>query len=395
MTQTPDQVPSDIERIADLVGQMFKILESRHEYSTSLRIEIPALEADWSSVERNVLTLGRRRRAIEAPLPPLPEPRGAAAAQNWLAQRRAQGARALGWVERLPAALALLRSLGAIEAFGRTYPLPDADEQRAEALRSQMRQAVFRQDLSSMDSLLLRIQASLIRDGQRRTDLTRIVDSRMAKVVPTLDALALRDATSVPELQRWQADARTSTAMLADALSRWDVVSAREAEAKLNALADEVPEIRKRIEGELSEAEAAATARELMHRDRTARLSELRNDLDARNLFWRSMRAGGAVIGVLGLVGALLGLGVVAVILALRLTTQWYGFVALSTPITLAVVGAGIGAIVGALRLRARRHTAAKESVSVGRQIESEARALADLHKRAESIRSTLGWFRI
>jgi hypothetical protein len=258
-----------------------------------------------------------------------------------------------------------------------------------------MRQAVFRQDLSSMDSLLLRIQASLIRDGQRRTDLTRIVDSRMAKVVPTLDALALRDATSVPELQRWQADARTSTAMLADALSRWDVVSAREAEAKLNALADEVPEIRKRIEGELSEAEAAATARELMHRDRTARLSELRNDLDARNLFWRSMRAGGAVIGVLGLVGALLGLGVVAVILALRLTTQWYGFVALSTPITLAVVGAGIGAIVGALRLRARRHTAAKESVSVGRQIESEARALADLHKRAESIRSTLGWFRI
>lgn len=397
MTQTPEQVsPSNIEVVAALVGQMFKSLESRREYMRSLRIEVPALESAWSSVARNVLTLVRRRQTVEAPLPPLPEPRGAAATQNWLEQRRAHGSRVKDWVERLPAALALLRSVEAIEAFGRCYPLPEIDEQRAENLRSQMRQAILRQDLSSMDSLLPLIQASLTRDGQRRTDLTRIVDSRMAEIVLVLEALALGDATSVPELQRWQADSRASAATLMDALSRWDVASAREAEAKLNALADKVPGIRKRIEGELSEAAAAAAARELTNRERTARQAELGSDLDVRNLFRRSMRAGGAVTVALIVVGALVGL-VVAVVFARNLTTllSWSGLVALATPITLATVGACAGAIRGMLSLRARRHAAAEESASLDRQLAVEAHTLADLHRRADSLRITLGWFQI
>jgi len=393
MTQTPDQSGSgDIERVAALIGQIFESLESQREYRRRLRSEIPSMESDWSSVERNVLTLGRRRRAIEAPLPPLPEPRGAAATKNWLEQRRAQGSRARGWVERLPATLALLRSLEAIEAFGRTYPLPDADEQRAEALRSQMREAILRQDLSSMDSLLLRIQESLTRDGQRRTDLIRIVDSRVAEVVTALEALALGDATGVPELQRWLAEVRTSAATLVGALSHWDVVSAREAEARLNALADKLPEIRKRIENELREATAIAKEEELKHRERLARRAELRKELDTGNLFWRSMRAGGKVIVILGVVGALLGIGVVALGFADNLTLRFLGIVA---PIIFAVIGTTVGALMGALRLRARRLAAAEESAAVDRQLASEARAFADLHKRADSIRSILECFRI
>ena len=397
MTQTPEQALSDIQLVAALVGQMFKSLESRREYMRSIRIEVPALESAWSSVARDVLTLGRRRRTIEAPLPPLPEPRGAAATQNWLEQRRAHGTRVKDWVERLPAALALLRSVEVIEAFGRYYPRPEIDERRAEDLRGQMRQAILRQDLSSMDSLLPLIQTSLTRDGQRRTDLTRIVDSRMAEIVPLLGALALGDATSVPELQRWQADSRASAATMMNALSLWDVVSAREAKAELNALADKVPEIRKRIEGELREAEAAAAARELTNRDRLARQTELASDLDVRNLFWRSMRTGGAVTMALGVVGALVGLSVVAVVFALNLATlrSLPGLVALAAPVILAVVGACVGAIVGMLRLRARRHAAADECALVDRQIAIDAHKLADLQRQAESLRITLGWFQI
>jgi len=393
MTRAPEVGLSDIGRVADLISQVFKSLESRREYMNGLRSEIPALESAWSSVERSLLTLGRRRRAIEAALPPLPEPRGGGATQNWVEQRRGQGSRAQGWVERLPATLALFRSFEALEAFGRRYPLPDADEESAEALRSQLREAILRQDLSSMDSLLLQIQASLISAGQRRTDLARIVDSRMAEVIPLLNLLALREATSLPELQRWQAETRAAAATMVDALSRWDVKSARGAESKLNALVDEVPEIRKRVEGELHEIASAAPVRELTHRERTSRLAELRNELDAGNLLWRAMRAAGMEIAVLAVVGAFLGLSVV---FALHLTTRSYGLLALSIPVIVAAaLGTGIGAIVGTRRLRGRRLAAAKEAASVDSQLANEARALAELHKRAEGIRSTLQWFRI
>jgi hypothetical protein len=389
MTQTPEQAaPSSIERIADPIGQAFKSLESRREYMRNLRIEIPALESAWSSVERNVLTLGRRRRAIEAPLTPLPEPRGATATQNWLEQRRAQGSRAKDWIERLPAALALLRSVEAVEGFGRTYLLPDADEQRAEALRGEMRQAIIRQDLSSMDALLSQIQASLIHDGQRRTDLTRIVGSRMAEALPVLEALALQDATSVPELQRWQADVRTSAAAILDALSRWDVLAARQAEARLNALADSVPEIRQRIFDELRLAEALISTGELAQRERTLRREELEGT--------SGFRHAAPVMAVLGVVGAFVGLGVIALaVFAPELTIRWFGSVALAMTTAFITLGAGTAAMVGARRLSTRRLSAAEAADSIDRELAKGARELADLKGRAETMRKALGWFRI
>jgi hypothetical protein len=275
------------------------------------------------------------------------------------------------------------------------YPLPDADQQRSEALRNQMREAILRQDLPSMDALLLQIQQSLIRDGQRRTDLTRIGESRMAEVMVALNSLAQGDGASVPELLRWQADTRLSAAAILDALSRWDVVSARKAEARLNALADEVSNIRKRVQGELRLAAAITTAREVTQRERTVRRAEMGKELDEGNLFWRSIRVGGSVIGVLGASGAFMGLTVIAVAFALKLTTPWDGSLGLATTIIFAALVTSIGAMVGTKRLRARRLATAKAAASLDSELGSEARALAELHRRMEAMQNILEWFRI
>jgi hypothetical protein len=370
-------------------------MESRHEYTKGLRHEIPALESTWSAVERNVLMLGRRRLASEAPLPPLPEPRGAAATQNWLDQRRAQGPRVRGWVERLPAALAILRSLDGIEAFGQKYWLPDADKQRGETLRSQMRQAILRQDLAVMDSLLRQIQATLTHDGQRRTDLVRIVHSRIAAVMSLLDAHAEAESTSVPEVHGWDVSARESAATLRDALTRWDVAAARAAEARLNALADMLPHIRARVEAELREAAAAVAARESKCRERAGHRAMLANELAAGDGMWRSIMAGRATIAALGSVGACVGLGLVAAAVAFDRTPPWYGLGPLATLILFAVIGAGVGTVAGTRGLHRRRRAVAKEAAALDRQLVTEANELKDLQTHAASLDRILTWFRL
>jgi hypothetical protein len=387
MTQTQDQPgPSDIERIVLVVGEMFKNIESRRDYGKTLHTELRALESCWSSVERNLLTMGRRRRAIEAPLPPLPEPRGAAATQNWLDQRRSSGTRAQDWVEGLPAALASLRSVEAIEAFGETYPAPVAEEKEVESLRDQMRSAILRQDMPSINSLQPRLQQCVTRDGQRRTDLTRIVESRMSIIVPALNAHVLADAGPVPELQRWQAETKTVTARMLDALSRWDVTSARESERDLNKLADAIPGIRTRIERELRELESAIAARQTAQDEREERRGKLKRELDAGNLLWRSIQASGQVTAALGIAGIAAGVTVDAV------DKAWLGMTPLA-PIALGIVGAAFGSVVGVRRLHARRLAVAAEAASVEKQLSNEGLVLADRKKHAEHLRGTLKWF--
>jgi uncharacterized membrane-anchored protein YhcB (DUF1043 family) len=388
MTEIRDQIgSSDIKHVAGLVGRIFECLESRREHTRNLRAEIPALESDWSAVERTVLSLGRRRTAIEAPLPPLPEPRGAAATKNWLEQRRVQGSRARDWAERLPAALAVLRSVNAFEAFGLSFPLPDADNRRTEVLRSQMREAILRQELPVMDSLLVQLQESLIRDGQRRTDLERIVASRAGEVASALQTLSQKDAAGVvPELQRWQTDAGDSVEMLIDALSLWDVSAARQVEARLNALADEVPKVRRRLEDDRRRTAAVAATLESACGELAAQRAKLQSELAADKLFRRSVLAAG---------GVLLGLTAVATSLTLDPAARWDGPLAMAMPIVLASVGAGIGVVVGNRRIRARHRAATEQTLSLDRQLASEARALAELREQVEATRHTLEWFRI
>jgi hypothetical protein len=387
MTQTQDQFgPSDIEQIVLVVGEIFKNIESRREHEKNLRTELRALESCWSSVERNLLTMGRRRRSIEAPLPPLPEPRGAAATRNWLDQRRSSGTRAQDWIERLPAALASLRSVEPIEAFGETYPPPAAEEKEVESLRDQMRSAILRQDIPSINSLQPRLQQCLTRDGQRRTDLTRIAESRISTIMPALNAHVLADAGPVPELQRWQAETKTVTARMLDALSRWDVTSARESERGLNKLADAISGIRTRIEREIRELESAISARQTAQDERERRRAELKGELDAGNLLWRSIQASGQATAALGIAGIAAGVTVDAV------DKAWLGITALA-PIAFGIVGAALGSIIGVRRLHARRLAASAEVASVEKQLSNEGLVLADRKKHAEHLRGTLKWF--
>lgn len=385
--------PGDLDRVAEMVAQLFASLETRRKLARNVREQVPALESTWSSIERDVLSLGRRRRSLEAPLAPLPEPRGGAAMQNWLEQRMVQGARTRAWVERLPSALALMRSVAPFDAFGVSCSLPAGDERTAEALRSQMRQAILRQDVAAMDATLQQIQAALTRDGQRRTDLLRIVESRVGHLLPSLIGLAARDAAGAPGLQRWQRDVNAQTATLKDAFARWDVDGGRAAEKGLNALVDELPGLRDQVEREAQSVSNSLAARDQDVREQQVRRSGLTTNSGDPMSFGRRVAAGGG--GTFGVLGALMGFAAVAVVLATGLAARWYGVVALSSPVLLAAAGFGFSASLGADRLRQQASDAQMRAALLDRKIASDAEAIVEMRRRVEDLRRILEWCRL
>lgn len=384
-----------MDRVVALVAQVLRGLESERDAASRIRSEVSAVEADWSAVERTALTLGRRRRTLEAPLPPLPEPRGAAATQNWLQQRRAQGSQTRAWIERLPALLALLRPIEPIEALGSSYPIPRADEERIEGVRGEVRRAIVRQDVPRLDALLPQLQSSLTQAGQRRTDILGTVDGRASLLVPALVALSQRDARGLVAVAQWQAKVRGPAAGFGEAVRGWDVPALRRTEAALNALADEVPTLRLTVEAAVAAAEEDVAAHEQEQRKHTSRLADLRAQISESSAFTGAVSAGWPASIGLGGLGVVVGLVCIGVVVAVGASQDWYGIAAFGSPIALGLAGAVSGLAVGVARSGGHRAAAAAEAAKVEAELERLVRGLAATSSKSVNLRGVLEWLQV